>query len=300
MRVIAETRAAEPVAAPFTARKVGRFIGSEVSDIDLKQPLPVETVAALRALLLDRGVLFFRDQHLTPEDQVRFTGYFGNVRTGGRARPGAPIPGVGVFDSRSGISGRVDRWHADGTHAAEPGTIKTLKAVEMPEHGGDTIWASTEAAYDRLSAPLKRLAESLTAIHATTPLRAQDWPNGFGGEFIWSEHPVVAIHPETGRRSLFVSPRYTPEIAGLRPNESAAVLKIFFDHITLPEHQVRFNWTPGSIVLWDNRTCQHYAVNDYDDELRVVHSVSVEGEPRIGPNGQRSRLGAVLKTAELV
>lgn len=302
MNAIAEKVSSLDVAAaaPFVSRKVGRFLGSEVSGIDLAQPLHADTVAALRALLLDRGVLFFRDQHLTPEQQIAFTRYFGEVRTSGPARPGSPLPGIGVFDSRNGVSGRVARWHADGTHAEEPGTIKTLKAVELPEFGGDTIWASTEAAYDRLSAPLKRLAESLTAIHATTPLDPKDWARGFGGEFIWSEHPVVAVHPETGRKSLFVSPRYTPEIVGLRPNESAAVLKILFDHITLPEHQVRFTWTPGSIVLWDNRTSQHYAVNDYDDAVRVVHSVNVAGEARVGAHGERSRLGAVLKTADLV
>jgi taurine dioxygenase len=281
----------------FSTNKLSPFIGTEVFDIDLKAPIDDGTVAALRALLLDRGVLFFRNQFLSPEQQIAFTRYFGRVNTDRPARPGSPLPGIGVFDSRDEIYGRVSRWHADGTHAEAPGTIKTLQPVELPESGGDTIWASTEAAYDRLSEPLKRLAESLTAVHATTPLRATEWgsPRGFGGQFIWSEHPVVAVHPETGRKSLFVSPRYTPEIVGLRPHESAAVLKVFFDHITQPEHQVRIQWTPGSIALWDNRISQHYAVDDYGDQLRIVHSVSVEGEPRFGPNGERSRLGAVLK-----
>ena len=191
----------------------------------------------------------------------------------------------------------MSRWHADGTHAEAPGTIKTLLAHQLPEIGGDTIWASAEAAYDRLAEPLKRLAESLTAVHATTPLRATEWgsPRGFGGQFIWSEHPVVTVHPETGRKALFVSPRYTPEIVGLRPHESAAVLKVFFDHLTQPEFQVRFSWTPGAIVLWDNRTTLHYAVDDYDDAVRIVHSCSIAGEPRVGVHGERSRLGGVLK-----
>jgi len=281
----------------LNARKLSPFIGSEVSDIDLKQPLDAETVAALRALLLDRGILFFRGQHLDAEQQIAFTRYFGPVNTSGPIRPGAPAAGIGVFDSRDEIYGRVSRWHADGTHAEAPSTIKTLQAIVTPEIGGDTIWASTEAAYARLSPPLKKLADSLTAIHATTPLRATEWdsPRAFGGEFIWSEHPVVAVHPETGRRSLFVSPRYTPEIKDLRPHESAAVLKVFFDHITQPEHQVRFTWQTGDIALWDNRTGQHYAVDDYDDALRIVHSVSIAGEPRIGVNGQKSKLGAVIK-----
>lgn len=283
----------------LNARKLSPFIGSEVEDIDLKQPLDEATVAALRALLLDRGVLFFRNQHLSPEQQIAFTRNFGPVNTSGPVRPGAPVAGIGVFDSRDEIYGRVSRWHADGTHAEAPSTIKTLQAIVTPEFGGDTIWASAEAAYDRLSPQLKRLAEQLTAIHATTPLRATEWDSSksFGGQFIWTEHPVVAVHPETGRKSLFVSPRYTPEIKDLRPHESAAVLKVFFDHITQPEHQVRFHWNVGDIALWDNRTAQHYAVDDYGDELRIVYSVSIEGEPRIGVQGQRSKLGAVIKQA---
>ena len=281
------------------ARKLSPFIGSEIEDIDLKQPLDAAQVDALRALLLDRGVLFFRNQHLSPEEQIAFTRYFGPVNTDGPTRPGAPIAGISVFDSRDEIYGRVSRWHADGTHAEAPSTIKTLQAIVVPEFGGDTIWASAEAAYDRLSPPLKRLAEKLTAIHATTPLRATEWGSSksFGGQFIWSEHPVVAVHPETGRKSLFVSPRYTPELKDLRPHESAAVLKVFFDHITQPEHQVRFHWNVGDIALWDNRTSQHYAVDDYGDELRIVHSVSIGGEPRIGVDGQKSKLGAAIQQA---
>ncbi len=281
------------------SRALSPFIGSEVVGLDLKKPLGEATIAAVRALLLKRGVLFFDDQHLSPEQQVAFTAQFGFVNTSGARRPGSPAPGVGVFDSRDELYGRVSRWHADGTHAEEPSTIKSLQAIVTPEIGGDTIWASTEAAYDRLSEPLKRLAEALTAIHATTPLRTTEWGSArsFGGDFIWSEHPVVAVHPETGRKSLFVSPRYTPELVGLRPHESVAVLKVFFDHIIQPEHQVRFRWTPGAIALWDNRSALHYAVDDYGQGLRIVHSVSVRGEARVGVNGERSRLGSISRAA---
>jgi alpha-ketoglutarate-dependent taurine dioxygenase len=281
----------------FSRRDISPFIGTEIGDIDLKQPLDANMVAQLRHLVVTRGVLFFRDQFLSPEQQSAFTSYFGQVNTSGPLRPGAPVAGIGVFDSRDEIYGRVSRWHADGTHAEAPGTIKTLQPAQLPEIGGDTIWASAEAAYDRLAEPLKRLAESLTAVHATTPLRATEWGSarGFGGQFIWSEHPVVTVHPETGRRALFVSPRYTPEIVGLRPHESAAVLKLFFDHLTQPEFQVRFRWTPGAIVLWDNRTSLHYAVDDYDDAIRVVHSCSVAGEPRVGVDGRKSRLGGSFR-----
>ena len=137
----------EPVAAPsaagapFHVKNLSPFIGSEVEGIDLKQPQSEATIAALRALLLERGVLFFNGQHLSPEQQVAFTRRFGPVNTRGPARPGAPIPGLGVFDSRDEIYGRVSRWHADGTHAAEPSTLKTLQAVALPPIGGDTIFS---------------------------------------------------------------------------------------------------------------------------------------------------------------
>ena len=282
--------------APFGERALARLIGSEISGIDLKQPLPAATVQALKARLFERGVLLFRDQHLTSDQQIAFTGLFGEVRgyDGSDPRPS-------VWDSRKGIHGRVARWHTDGTHVEAPATINTINPVILPEGGGgDTIWASTSAAYDRLSPPLQRLAEKLVAIHATTPLVATEWPKGFGGKFVWSEHPVVTIHPVTGRKALFVSPRYTPEIKDLRPNESADLLKVFFHHITLPEHQVRIQWEPGSLVIWDNRITQHYAVDDYGDDVRVIHNVGVRGEPRVGVNGLRSRLGAMIPTEELV
>lgn len=111
---------------------------------------------------------------------------------------------------------------------------------------------------------------------------------------------MVTVHPVTGRKALFVSPRYTPEIVGLRPNESADLLKVLFHHITLPEHQVRIVWEPGSLVIWDNRTTQHYAIDDYDDDIRIIHNVGIKGEPRVGVNGLRSRPGAVIPTEELV
>ncbi len=264
-----------------TVKHASPFIGSEVSGIDLKKPQSEATIAALRKLLFERAVLFFRDQHLSPEQQLKVTEYFGRPKVYGEARMGSPYPGVGLIDSIHEISGRVDRWHADLTSADEPITVRLLQAVTLPDLGGDTIWASTEAAYDRLAEPLKRLAEELKAIHAVTPISISEW-DARRSNFHWTEHPVVRVHPETGRRSLYVSPRFTPEIVGLRPHESAAVLKVFFEHIIQPEHQVRFQWEPGSLAIWDNRSCLHYAVNDYGEGRRVMHGTSVEGERPVG------------------
>ena len=269
----------------FTVTHASPFIGSEVGGIDLKEAQGDATIQALRDLLHDRAVLFFRDQHLSPEQQIKVTEFFGAPRVYGDARMGSPYPGVGLIDSIHEISGRVDRWHADLTSQEKPITVRLLQAVTLPALGGDTIWASTEAAYDRLAEPLKRLAESLTAIHAVTPITIPEWNDKQRASFHWTEHPVVRVHPQTGRRSLYVSPRFTPEIVGLRPHESAAVLKVFFDHITQPEHQVRFRWEPGSLAIWDNRSCLHYAVNDYGEGRRIMHGTSVEGERPVGIQG---------------
>jgi taurine dioxygenase len=263
---------------PFDVRLTSPLIGAEVVGVNLGEPVSETVGQSLRTLLWDRGVLFFHDQHLSPERQIVATSVFGPPKTGGDYRQGSPHPGIGVVDSINEISGRVSRWHADLTSNAAPPTVRLLHAIELPEIGGDTLWASTEAAYERLSEPLKRLAESLTAIHAITPISWSQFDER-RTRFHWSEHPLVREHPVTGRKALFVNPRFTQEIVGLRPHESAAVLKVFFDHITRPEHQVRFQWRQGSLAVWDNRSTVHYASDDYGAERRIMYSSEVDPGP---------------------
>ena len=236
---------------------------------------------ALQRLLWDRGVIFFHDQHLTPEQQLATTALFGTPKVSEDYREGSPIPGIGVIDGDNLIAGRVSRWHTDLTSNDLPPTVRLLQAKVLPSKGGDTLWASTEAAYYRLAEPLQRLADSLTAIHALTPIRYSQIDER-RTKFHWAEHPVVRIHPVTGRRSLFVNPRFTQEIPDFRPHESAATLKLFYDHITQPEFQVRFQWRVGSLAIWDNRNTVHFAVDDYGDERRVMHTSDIEPEAVIG------------------
>ena len=268
---------AQPAAAALEAKKLTPALGTEIRGVDLKADLGDETIAAIRAILVDRGVVFFPDQHLSPAQHLAFTARFGELDLPAKPRPEAPLPGITVFDSRDEINGRVSRWHADITSREAPPTIEVFQPAVLPETGGDTLWASTTAAYDRLAEPLKRLAESLVAIHAFTPVRIAD----FGTEktpFHWAEHPVVTVHPETGRRALYLSPRYAHEIVGVRPHESAAILKLFNDHIIQPETTVRYRWSVGTVAMWDNRCTLHYAVDDYGDALRIVHRAGLTGE----------------------
>jgi taurine dioxygenase len=277
-------RAGVSVAAPFEVRNLSPYIGSEVIGIDLTQLQSEDVHAGLRQLLWDRGVIFLHDQNLSPEQQLEATTIFGKPQISEEYRQGSPHPGIGVVDSINEIAGRVSRWHADITSQTAPPTVRILQAHQLPELGGDTLWASAEAAYEQLSPPLKRLADELTAVHAITPV-SYHRSDGRHTKFHWAEHPVVRVHPVTGRRSLFVNPRFTQEIVGLRPHESAALLKVFYDHLTLPEFQARFQWRKGSLAIWDNRTTIHYAADDYGDARRIMYSSSIEPELPIGLNG---------------
>lgn len=281
-------RSALSRSAPFDVRHLSPFVGSEVIGIDLKKPQDAGVTAALQQLLWDRGVIFLHDQHLNPEQQIAATALFGKPRISEEYRQGSPHPGIGIVDSINEISGRVSRWHTDLTSNAAPPTVRLLQAQQLPPFGGDTLWASAEAAYARLSEPLKRVAEQLTAIHAITPVSFHR-SDGRQSRWNWSEHPVVRIHPVTGRPALFVNPRFTQEIVGLRPHESAALLKVFYDHIVQPEHQVRFQWRVGSLAIWDNRTTLHYASDDYGEARRIMHSSDIEPEPPIGFGDQGGR-----------
>lgn len=289
--------AKDPIAPKgFRVHHLSPFIGTEVFGLDLKREQSEATKQELRQLLNDRGVIWFRNQHLSPEQQIAATAIFGKPQVSNIYREDSPHPGVGIVDSINEIAGRVSRWHADVTSAEKPSTIRVLQAIELPEFGGDTHWASAEAAYERLSPELQALADELTAIHNITPVTL----DGFHEprmKFHWNEHPVVRVHPETGRRSLFVNPRFTAEIVGLQPHESAAVLQLFYDHITLPEHTTRLQWELGTLAVWDNRTTLHYAADDYGSARRRIQSTSVESTER--PIGIDGPLGDTAAQPEL-
>ena len=282
MTTLTAARSASPPTSSgllLEVRLTSPLVGAEVAGVNLGQPQSPEVRQALQTLLWERGVLFFHDQHLSPPELIAATSVFGEPKTADDYREGSPRPGVGVIDSINEISGRVSRWHADLTCNAAPPTVRLLQAIQLPEIGGDTIWASTQAAYERLSPPLQALAEQLTAIHALTPIRWSQSDGQRRSRFHWSEHPIVRVHPETGRKALFVNPRFTQEIPSLRPHESAGVLKVFFDHIVQPEHQVRFQWRLGSLAVWDNRSTVHYAPDDYGAARRVMYASEIDPGP---------------------
>jgi alpha-ketoglutarate-dependent sulfate ester dioxygenase len=272
-------------------------IGAHVPGVDLAQ-VDNGKVAAIRAALLDHKVLFFREQDLTQDEQIAFAKRLGEL-TGGHPTIPSPEGQQFVLELDSLLGGRADHWHTDVTFALEPPAVSVLRAVELPAVGGDTQWANTEAAYDRLPPPLQRLAGELHAVHTNAYdygrlLKADNDEHGrrhrdvFTSTIFETEHPVVRVHPETGRPALLLG-GFARQIVGFPSDVSYALLRIFASYVTRPEHIVRWRWKPGDVAIWDNRATQHYAVNDYGDAHRVVQRVTVSGVRPVGLDGWQSR-----------
>jgi alpha-ketoglutarate-dependent sulfate ester dioxygenase len=271
-------------------------IGAEISGIDLSQ-VDDGAVAAIQAALVDHKVLFFRDQDITQGDQIAFARRLGEL-TGGHPTLPSPDGQQFILELDSLVGGRADHWHTDVTFAVEPPAISILRAVELPTVGGDTQWASTEAAFDRLPGPLQRLAAELHAIHTNAydygralnsdqDEDARRHRDQFTSTVFETEHPVVRVHPESGRSALLLG-GFARQLVGLPFDVSRDLLRIFASYVTRPEHTVRWRWRPGDVAMWDNRATQHYAVNDYGGAHRVVQRVTVSGVRPVGLDGWQS------------
>ena len=269
--------------------------GAEVVGIDLCDP-SAETMSLISQALADYAVLFVRDQQLTPEQQVELTRRFGAVLRVPYITPLTEHPDVVAVlkqaDERN-ISTFGGTWHSDFSFLDEPPSLTLLYALELPMVGGDTLWSSQYAAYDTLSTGMKRLLDPLRAIHTA-------WPHGTKGPDVTVAvsrsiimtrndpsadrevtHPVVRVHPDTGRKALFVNPVYTQRFEHMTAEESQPLLQYLFDHATQAEFTCRLRWTPGTLAIWDNRCLLHLAINDYDGSRRLLHRTTAAGEPPV-------------------
>ena len=265
-------------------KKVTPTIGAEIHGVDLRTPSD-DDIAQINHALLESGVVFFREQFLNPEEHIalgrRFAGLV--IHPYLPTEPGYPE----LFVVRNGPDKpNFERdydtaWHADITNDLDPPMGALLLLREIPANGGgDTLWSSTNAAYDALSATMKAFVAGLTAIHGPSRYFKGDQ------EVQQSEHPVVRTHPVTGRQSLFVNSGFTKSIVQLEPHESDALLHMLYAHIASPRFHCRFKWEPGSIALWDNRCTQHRAIGDTDGYRRYGHRVTLCGEvPFYRPEG---------------
>jgi taurine dioxygenase len=263
-------------------------IGAEIDGVDVAQPLDDVTVAAIRDALNTHHVIFFRDQDLTPEGQVAFASRFGEVT---EAHP--VLPAIEEHRQVLAIDGAVDRaswWHTDVTFLDTPPLGSLLYMRTAPEIGGDTMWASLQAAYDGLADPVREMCDKLIAVHHDPWFAAEVAERG---GFEWNGtkrdrlhpvvHPVVRTHPETGRNGLFVNGQFTQLLLGMSKHESTAILDMLYRHCVQPEYTCRFRWRAGSLAFWDNRATLHYALDDYGDAARYAHRVTLRGDKPYGP-----------------
>lgn len=264
-------------------------IGAEISGVDLRNPLSDGDAGAIYQTFLDRKVIVFRDQPLTPDQQLEFSRLFGTMaahpvnRVVGDAEVGVQIIDVGTTKAR-GVK-HTDQWHSDVTFLSEPYKGAVLKAEILPSSGGDTLWSNLNAVYEGLPPEIQRAIENLDARHGW-PLDSSVTP-GSPDHYSGVVHPMVRVHPETGLRSVFVNETYTRNIVGMSRSESAHVLGLIFDGMKVPETQLRHHWEPHSIVVWDNRCTAHYATFDYS-ERRVMHRVTLAGERPLPVNERPS------------
>ena len=242
---------------------VSGALGAEIRGMDLRAGLTTEQLGELRSLLLEHLVLFFPGQHLSPSEQRRFAGAFGELeRSWNHGGIDDEHPEISELSSARGTI--ADVWHCDQSYLPAPNALGSLNMVTAPPRGGDTIWSNQYLVYERLSAPFRRMLDELTAVHTSVGDAAKS-----------ARHPAVMVHPETGRRTLFISTHHVAEFVELDHDESRSVLQHLASRSSQPEVTCRYRWQEGTVNIWDNRCTQHYAVNDYDG-LRVMHRATVK------------------------
>ena len=268
-------------------------IGARVHGVDLARATD-DQVRAIRAALAEHKVLFFAGQHdLHPDGQIALGRRLGEVTESHPVVPGVDRDHPEIYALDSATGGFADVWHSDVTFVRRPPLGSVLRAVVLPPTGGDTQWADLELAYRSLSEPVQRLADQLVAVHDGTRefgyyiAQREERTTWEGEEYralVPVEHPVVRVHPETGRKGLFVNPGFTSHITDVSDAESRSLLDLFYAHITKPEHIVRHRWSVGDVAMWDNRSTVHYANRDYGDTRRVMHRITLRGDAPVGPH----------------
>jgi taurine dioxygenase len=277
----------------IAVRPVTPHIGAEVEGIDLTAPLSNRQAEELHTALAAHLVLLFRDQALTPESQRALGQRFGalHIHPNVPGPPGFPelLP-VHADANAKRIAGEA--WHSDVSCDVEPPMGSILHLHTVPAVGGDTLFSSAHAAYEALSPQLRELLDGLTATHDGAPVyrmhNAKDGIDDRGRIYPSASHPVVRVHPVTGRRALFVNAFFTVRINELPAAESRAILAFLFEHLARPEFQMRFRWRANSVAFWDNRGAQHMALWDYYPNTRSGYRVTIKGDRPYGPAARRA------------
>jgi taurine dioxygenase len=268
-------------------------LGAEVRGLDLRRPLDAAAVEAVRRAWLDHGVLLFRGQEISPEDHIRFSRYFGPVEDYPLVHYRHPEhPEIFLLSNRD-MEGKPSQtrnagrhWHSDLSFTARPAMGSLLRCIEIPDIGGDTLFANQYLAYEALTPAFRGLIDGLAAVHELFS-KTRDLKNLDQGQVRDLKkanprivQPVVRVHPETGRKALYVSAAVTTRIVGMTQEESDAILDFLFAHQTQVHFTYRHRWQPNDIVMWDNRCTLHMAVPDNDHrQTRLMHRTTITGTP---------------------
>jgi len=282
---------------PLDIVPVAGRIGAEVRGVRLSGEIDELTLDALNTALLRHKVLFFRDQTIDDREQEEFARRLGTPV----AHPTVPVADGSRYllelDSREGYA--ASSWHTDVTFVPSYPKASILRAIEVPDAGGDTLWANTATAYEELPDALKILVDNLRAVHtnlydyaATFGSFAKEQIENhkavFASTVYETEHPVVRVHPETGERTLIVG-HFIKSFVGFNGEDSQRLLQILQDHVTKPENTVRWRWRKGDVAIWDNRATQHRAIADFGLQRRKLRRVTIDGDLPVGIDGLPSR-----------
>lgn len=273
-------------ASQLKVRRIGVFLGAEVTGVDLTRPLDKETVDALKIAHAEHGVLVFPRQVISSEDLKRFGRYFGELSVHPFSTSSADAPELIVYDNKEGNPpAPTDVWHTDETFREAPPMGTALCSKIVPEVGGNTAFASMTAVYEGLSDRWQRFLSGLEAVHDFKPFRSL-FPNDRAGiekmrmfedKYPSVTHPVVTVHPITGRKVIFVNPQFTLYIKGMAEDESRMILEMLYRKTLVHEYQYRHRWEPDMLVFWDNRNVQHSALHDYYPQRRLMERVTIAG-----------------------
>lgn len=272
----------------LTIRPLTTALGAEVVGVDLAREDDPEVYAEIRQALLDHLVIFFRDQTLTPERHKEITRRFGEIviHRSYKGLDGHPeiMPVVKEKTDKDNIG---STWHSDMSFLEEPPLGSILYAREIPPYGGDTLFANQYLAYETLSPGMRAMLDGMRAVHSDGFLiararernatRSTQLREDKQGTITSAVHPVVRTHDETGRKALYVNYPFTEHFEGMTREESLPLLEFLYDHAVRPEFTCRFRWQIGSVAFWDNRSCQHNALNDYHGYRREMHRTTIAG-----------------------
>ncbi|HKT85625.1 MAG TPA: TauD/TfdA family dioxygenase [Novosphingobium sp.] len=288
--------------SPLDVTPITGTIGAEIRGVTLSGDLDGQTVQAIKDALVRHKVIFFRGQHeLDDAGHEGFASLFGDPV----AHPTVPVAEGSRYllelDSKEGYA--ASSWHTDVTFTEAYPAGSILRAITIPEAGGDTVWANTEVAYEGLPESLRQLVNTLWAVHsndydyaqAVTPNgdaveqnRAQFHKDVFASTVYETEHPFVRVHPASGQRNLLLG-HFVKRIVGLNHADSARLFAILQDHITRPENVVRWRWQPGDVAFWDNQATQHRAVSDFGLQRRTLRRATIAGAVPVAIDGRQSR-----------